>query len=196
MFRCKIADISIEIGLWFPAMAVLMLTLDESALTVHCLLASAIHEGGHFLTMLCCGDRPRRLVFDGFGVRVERETGNRLSYTAAAAVSLSGPFTNLLCAAMLCIFGGLTEGVLVHMIIGGFHLLPISSLDGGEALYSLLCCRMTEEKAHRVLLWLSIMVLLPLSAVGFFLLFDTGYNISLLVLTVYLILLLIFKEKR
>ena len=46
------------------------------------------------------------------------------------------------------------------------------------------------------MLGVSAMALFPLAVAGFYVLLQTGYNASLLVLAAYLILLLIFKEKH
>lgn len=183
-------------SLWFPAVLVVLLTWDSTPLGLLCLLASAVHECGHFLAMLAVDDRPARLCFGAFGVRVERHPESAVGYGRQAFISLAGPGANLLCGAGLWLIGGISDGVWVHMILGSFHLLPILSLDGGEALYSLLCRRLSEQRAHGVVLAISVAVLLPLAVLGFWLLLDTGYNFSLLLLAGYLISLLIFKEKH
>ena len=54
---------------------------------------------------------------------------------------------------------------------------------------------MREEKAEKVVMAASVITLLPLAAAGFYTLIDSGYNFSLLAVTLYLCLLLIFKRK-
>lgn len=196
MLRWRLWSVDCCMSLWFPAVLVVLLTLDSTPLGLLCLLASAVHECGHFLAMLVVDDRPARLCFGAFGVRVERHPESVIGYGKQALVSMAGPGANLLCGVALWLVTGVSDGVLVHMILGSFHLLPILSLDGGEALYSLLCCRISEQRAHGIVLIISVAVLLPLAVLGFWLLLDTGYNFSLLLLTGYLISLLIFKEKH
>lgn len=196
MLEWRVGGIRCRMSLWFPAAIIALLTWDGSTLSVLCLLASFLHECGHFLAMMLAGDRPSRICFGVFGVRVERDRDSAVGYGKRAVVSVSGPLMNLLCGLVLFALVGLTEGALVHFVLAGFNLLPILSLDGGEAVYSLLCRRLPEQTAHGISLILSVLLLLPLAVLGFLLLFATGYNFSLLVLALYLITLLIFKEKH
>jgi stage IV sporulation protein FB len=118
-----------------------------------------------------------------------------LGYGREAAVSLAGPLINGIGCFLFWVWGQ-PRTALIHGVLAAFHLLPVSAMDGGEAVYALLCCWWSEKRSRQAVLSLSVIVLLPLCSLGFFLLFQTGYNASLLILTVYLILLLIFKEKH
>ena len=178
----------------FPATVLVMLTLGDARFTLLCLLASLLHESGHFIAMWALGDPPARVIFGIFGARVERRRLSAAGYGARAIVSLCGPLANLLCAAVLYPRVGHADAVLIHALLGTFHLLPAAGLDGGEAVKSLLCRRCSPATADRLVTVLSVAVLLPMATAGFFVLLKTGYNASLLILAVYLILLLIFKE--
>lgn len=186
--------IGFRISLWFPLMVLAMLTQDPSGMAAGCLCAAVLHEIGHFLAMLAVGDRPTRICLGVFGVRAEHNAVP-LSYEKAAIISLAGPLTNVLCALVFQRMGA-AQAALIHSVLAGFHLLPIAAVDGGEALQLLLSLAMEEEQAHRAVLRISVGILFPLAAIGFFLLIQTGYNLSLLVLTLYLSCLLIFKEKH
>ncbi len=177
-----------RLSLLFPAAVIVMLSLDKSGLTALCLAASLLHELGHFVMMLLCRDHPACVTLDVFGMRVERRPTQRLGYPALCAVSLAGPLINAACTAVLP-----SEAALVHGVLAVFHLLPVTSLDGGEALYALLCCRLSEERAARILRGSSAVILLPLAALGFWLLF--GYrNFTLLFVSLYLILRMFLHE--
>ena len=196
MLELTLFHIRVRIGLWFPAMVIVMLSLGDAAFSLQCLVASFLHECGHFIAMLCLNDRPSRVYFGAFGVRVERAREEQTGYRSQALISLAGPCTNLLCAAVLYAANGLTSMMLIHAVLGGFNLLPVTGMDGGEALYRLLCLFACENTAHKVCLFLSILILLPLAALGFYVLLHTRGNPSLRILSTYLILLLIFKEKH
>lgn len=187
--------ITFRISLLFPAAVIIMLSFDESTLTMLCLLASLLHELGHALAMLIVHDRPRRVTVGIFGVRVERDAGRHLGYRAACVVSLSGPLVNVLCAVLLWYLGCRVAAVL-HAGLAFFNLLPIASLDGGEALHALLCTRFGEERASYILRIVSLAVIFPLFVAGFRLLLSGGYNFTLLAMSLYLILLLFLKEKH
>ena len=78
------------------------------------LTAAAVHEIGHLLALRLCGRR-----------------------AAALHIRLTG--ANLLSAAALSLAGQPAARVGVHLALCLFNLLPVRPLDGGEALYTLLC---------------------------------------------------------
>ncbi len=185
-----------RISMGFPAAVIVMLSLGDTAFALACLLASLLHEGGHFFAMALVHDHPSRLYLGAFGARVERRRDSAVGYGGRALVSLSGPLVNLIAAVLLYATGGLTQSVWIHGVLGCFNLLPVLSLDGGEALYTILCMILSEQRAHTMMLILSAVILMPLAILGFLMLLIGGYNFSLMILAVYLILLLIFKEKH
>lgn len=54
---------------------------------------------------------------------------------------------------------------------------------------------MDAQRAEKAVLAVSVVTVLPLAAAGFYTLIDSGYNFSLLAVSLYLCLLLIFKRK-
>lgn len=193
MFEWQKGAFTVRISLLFPAMLVVMLMPDDSRLTALCLLAALIHEAGHFLMMLAVKDAPKRITFGAFGARIERQN-KTLGYQKSALVSLAGPLANLLCAAGLFMVFGFCRAALAHLVLGIFNLLPIRTLDGGEALYALLCHRYPEEKGAVILRAVSAAVWIPLFALGVFLFVKSG-NLSLAGLSLYLLFLVLLQEK-
>lgn len=196
MIRFRVAGLSIRISFWFPVMIMAMLGWGDETFTLQCLAASLLHECGHFAVMLAVHDTPKQVCFGVFGVRVERNERSVTGYFSQAAVSVAGPLANLLCAICLYTYCGVCDGMWIHVALGLFNLLPVEGLDGGEGLYRLLCPIWDENRAHRFVRWLSVSLLLPLTTLGFVLLFRNGGNVSLLILSFYLIFLLIFKGKH
>ena len=195
MFETAIGAVTIRISLLFPAMAMVLLSLDPSHTVLLCLSASVLHELGHAFAMFIVRDHPRRITVGVFGVTIEREYGYYSGYLAAVFVSLAGPFVNFLCFAFLWGCDARVAAA-IHLGLGCFNLLPIVSLDGGEALYALLCRFCMEQKALCILRVVSVAVIFPLVVCGFILLFIDVHNITLLLLCGYLILLLFLREKH
>ncbi len=187
MLEWCLLGVRLRMGVWFPASVVVMLSLDHSGMTLLCLLASTMHECGHLLAMLLLGDLPSCVTFGAFGMRVEHRTDRQLSYRRLCIVSLSGPLVNAVCGAWLWAVGA-ADAAWIHSILAVFHLLPVVSLDGGEALYALLCCHLAEERADRLVRLCSAIAVFPLTALGVWLLLSTGYNATLLVVCGYLLL--------
>ena len=173
------------------ALVALILTLDRGPVTLSCILASALHEGGHLIPLLIWRHSPRRILLGVFGVSIlQRE--DPLSYPRQAAVLLAGPAVNLLMGAGLIWAHAAPAAVAAHLVMGCFNLLPVEALDGGQCLYCLLACRFRETTALGAVRIVSVLLLLPLATVGFFLLLRQG-NPSLLAVSAYLILRLFGK---
>lgn len=187
--------ITFRLSLFFPAAVIALMSFDDGNFILLCLLASFLHEAGHALAMLIVRDRPRRVTVGIFGICVERDRGHYLGYRSQALVSLAGPIVNVCC---FTLFWWLHQPIaaVIHAGLALFNLLPVSSLDGGEALYALLCVRMCEEKATSISRAVSLAVIFPLAVVGFWLLLSETHNFSLLVMSGYLLLLLFFKERH
>ena len=149
-----------------------LLTLDTGGMAGWCLAASVMHEAGHFLMLLACGGRPARVSIGIFGVRVEQDVHAPIGYGKNVWVSLAGPLVNgLSCGILLLLGGGWTTPVMVH------------------------APHMEEPKATRAVLVVSVVTILPLAAAGFYVLLHSGYNFTLLAVSVYLVLLLLLKKK-
>ena len=196
MLRFHIRTTEIVIGIWFPAIILWMLLADKSGSAIGCLIASGLHECGHFAVMRWLGDPIKRVVLGLFGIRVERREGVGIGYTGMAAVSLAGPLANLLVGGVGALCGANSSFLLLNIALAAFHLLPIASLDGGEALYAILCLAHPADTAERIVLVVSVAILIPFGILGIFLLLRTGYNVTLLILTLYLTFLLILREKH
>lgn len=196
MFRFCIGGTRWAVSLLFPASVVVLLSLDPSGMAGWCIAASAMHEGGHFLMLLLCGGRPALVSVGLFGIRMEPDPGAPLSYRQNLLVSLAGPAVNAAaCGILWLLAGGWSVAATVHAALAGLNLLPIEPLDGGQALLCLLAPHMEEARLRRVSLAVSVLTIFPLAAAGFFVLIRSGYNFSLLAVSVYLILLLLFKKK-
>lgn len=196
MLKLRAGGIEFRLSPLFPAVLVIILTLDRSGVAAWCVAASVLHEAGHFFMLFLLGSRPAAVIMGVFGVRVEQRPQNRLGYGQEILVSLAGPAINLICAAAVAILGGGAAVVSVHLTLGLTSLLPVEPLDGGQILYEALAWKKGEETAERIAFTVSLLTLFPLAAAGFWVLIQSGYNFTLLVLSVYLCLLVLFKRRR
>ena len=196
MIEVEWLGMRLRFSLLFPAMVVVLLMLDQSGLSAVCIAASAMHEAGHFLALMAFRVKPAGLTLGMFGIRVEQDAARPLCYRQNVVVSLAGPMVNLLSFALYALCTGFSEMACVHLVLAVFNLLPMEPLDGGQALLAFLSMKGDADRAQRILFGVSIAVLLPLAAAGFYILIDSGYNFSLLMVTAYLCLLVLFKRKN
>lgn len=78
--------------------------------------------------------------------------------------------------------------------LGIFNFLPISNLDGGQIFYILLKGRLGEHIALKALTIVSLIFVIPVFVLGFYVLMNSGCNFSLFLLSLYLISYILFKE--
>ena len=120
---------------FFAAVTLLML-FSGNPVSVYSFYACMLHETGHLVIMLIMGQRVKRLVFYGAGIKIipyrscEAET-----FTAETAVLGAGCAVNFL----VCVFSVLLNGKMsvfgaVNLVIGLFNIMPMSFLDGGKIL--------------------------------------------------------------
>lgn len=196
MLEIRIHGIEFRMSLLFPAVLVILFTVDQSGIIEWCVAASILHEMGHFIAMYALGSRPSQVIVGFFGVCVVQNPASLMSYRSSRIVALAGPLVNLLTFLVLFIFRGLSMPSLVHLIFGLFNLLPVEPLDGGQAIYYTLIGHMDEERAGRILTAVSAAVLIPMATAGFYLLIQSGYNFTLFAVSLYIGLLLLFKRKH
>jgi len=197
----RLKNCELEIHFLFAAAMTLMLILDTGGTAALGAASCAAHECGHLLCLLIFGESPRRIYLGAFGMRIERGGTLRLSLWRECAAALAGPAVNLLLAGLFAALQSeeipaFRSAALVNLGLALFNLLPVETLDGGRALYYLLSAgSVPEERARQICGKASLIVLIPLICLGAALLVHSGYNFTLLLVSVYLFLLLMFKEK-
>lgn len=194
MFETRLFGVRCRLSLLFPALLTALLLWQPDGLAVSCVLASVIHECGHLLAMLAVGVSPQDCTLGAFGMRIR--LGSRMpGYGQNVFISLAGPLANGLAAAGLLVLGS-GRSAAVHLTLAALNLLPAAALDGGEILRCCLCLLGLESLVSPVLGLTSALILLPLAAGSLWLFLRGGGNGTLLIVSVYLVLLLFFSNKN
>ena len=180
----------ITVGYTAAAALTAVLLLDRESRIVLCIAAAALHELGHLGMMAALGVRVRAIDLRVFDIRISADSPQRLRDDLC--ITLAGPAVNLLLAAALVPFGSFFGEA--NLALGSFNLLPVVSLDGGRALYLLLRRRHEPRLCSRAVKILSFLILLPLMTAGIYTLLQSGYNYSLLAVSLYLLAVLFLKN--
>ncbi len=186
----------------FPLTAVMtcVILYDSSLSVVICFVSVLLHECGHMILMYCFGRKPERIRLTLFDIAIIDRGKYKLDFFRETAVTLGGVSANL-AAALVCVPLFVQTGsqiaerlISTNLTLAFFNILPVYSLDGGQALSLLLCRYLDIRKALIICDIVSVIVLIPLCTFGFYVLIETGYNFSVLLTSVYLIIVLIRKS--
>lgn len=195
--KFKLLGSEIYISFLFVAVISLMLATDKTGLALPTLFAVSLHETGHLLAMWIIGTPPKSIRLIPASVQITRSISSR--YKNDIIVALSGPLVNF--ALFLTLYINYlifdNEGILyyslINLIVGLFNLLPVTGLDGGTVLFSLIA---KKRDINRAMLTLKI-ISLCLGAVCLFLAITLTLrgklNVSVYIISVYLFLSVLIK---
>ena len=188
--KLHIAKTDVVIGYEATAAMTAVLILDRENRVICCFLAALLHELGHILMMRLCGVRVRGLRLGLFDVLIEADESPTVC--ADVWITLGGPAVNFICTGIFMPFS--MKLGLPHLALGIFNLLPVMSLDGGHLLKLCLSRRLSPRVCENILRVMTFVILLPLMTAGIYLLFKSGYNYSLLIVSLYLTAVLLLKR--
>ena len=193
MLTVKKGGICWRLSPLFPALLVIMLGFESMAFIGRCVAAAFWHESGHLLCMLLFHKTPKSITIGMFGMRMEQDRRQLLSYRQNICVSLAGPLLNGI-GVLVANSCGATELAVVHTALMVFNLLPLSMLDGGQVLYGVLALHKATENAVKIMHHISVSCLVFIYFCGFVVLLVSGYNLTLLMTAVYLTAWMFFSR--
>jgi len=203
----KIRGTKVSVSMLFAATVTLLLIYDKSGGAKLGLCAAAFHEFGHLACLTICmeatsaGIAPREISFGLYGVRLTRGPDVSVSYLWEAAIAFAGPAANLLLMSALLAVGAFLGAdrmllpVRINAALAAFNLLPVKPLDGGQILYNLLCSRLNEPAARKITNIAAVCGLAAMTVFGAAALYFSGYNYTVLVVTVYLVVYVVLEER-
>ena len=201
MMKFRIFEIDFEITFLFAALLAFIITLNSPINVVLTILSSLLHETGHLIAMIISDNKPQCVRFEITGMNIKRQHNLKISTKNELLIALAGPFVNGLMLVASCIVLVFFENEklfilsCVNLILMAFNLLPIKKLDGGMALYHLLSLRYNAYICSRILKVTSIAFVIVLYLWGIYVFVSTNYNISVLVIALFLTLSLFDKNE-
>lgn len=195
--KFRVFGTEIYISFLFAAVVAIMLATDRTGLALPSLFAVFMHEMGHLFCMWAIDTSPKSVRLIPASVQITRSIGS--SYKKDVAVALCGPIVNLILFLSLY-FNYLAFSnkatlyyALLNLIIGVFNLLPVKGLDGGTVLFSLLVKKMDYNKACIVLRIITLILALSALALAIALTVKGKINLSVYIISIYLIVMSIIK---
>ena len=190
----NIFGIKVEITFWFISLITFIISLNAPSNVLVTVFASLLHEMGHLLVMTSVGNKPQAVRFEITGMNIIRQPNLKISTKNEVLIALGGPFINLICFLLsvitLCICGNeniLTFGC-INLILMIFNLLPITKLDGGMALYYALSQKYDNVICSKILKITSAFFIILIYLWGIYAFVSSKYNISLIIIAIFLTL--------
>ncbi len=189
------------VSFWLVAFLALASALDKSGYVFCAVLASFIHESGHIVAMAIKNRLPNNVKIGLFNVSIIDKLSFSRNYAQDIFILLAGSLFNFIITILFFILFIFYKSELIvflmgaNFFIGIFNLLPIYALDGGSILFLLLNIKLNQEKSIMIVKITSFIILLPISFIGFLILLQSYYNISLLLISCYLMFLIIVKKE-
>ena len=167
---------------------------DRSGIFSFILIAVFIHELGHIAAMraLNIGINALRLRIFGLEICADIPKGRKEAFVMAA-----GPLANLLSVPLFLVFKNdfFVSLAACSFVLGLFHLLPCEGFDGGSALKALFFQKKREKAVANIVKFLTFTISACLFFAALYLMLTHRFNLSLLILPIYLLLNL-FSDRK
>lgn len=189
IFNCKI-----KIDFLFVAVLTFITVTDKTFLSLCAVALIFAHEMGHIISAKILKTPIYEINFGPVNVDILKpQAYYSKSFFQKMIIILSGFISNLIIFIILSGIYIITKNkflmlvALQSFIIGMINILPIESLDGGEAVGLILHKFFSYENAKKISNVLSLVFLVPATFFGIFLGIKSRHNISVIMLALYLI---------
>ncbi len=192
--KFRIFGVDFEITFLFAALITFIISLNSPFNVIITVFSSLLHEAGHLTAMLLSGNKPQSVRFEITGMNIKRQPSMKISTKNELLIALGGPIANglvLLSAVIfLCFFENERIFIVagINLILMTFNLLPVKRLDGGMALYYLLSRKFNIDFCEKALKITSIIFIVLIYIWGIYVFVSTNYNISVLIIAIFLTL--------
>ena len=195
--KFKILGTEIYISFLFMAVITILLATDRTGMAVPSLFAIGVHEIGHLFAMWLLECNPKRIKLIPASVQITSEITKK--YKNDIIIALFGPLVNFLLF-FVFYFNYLAYKnqlvlcyALLNLLIGAFNSLPVSGLDGGAILFSLIAKKTTLNRAILTLKTITVITAIFVIAFAVFMTIKGKINLSLYIIGIYLLIMSIIK---
>jgi stage IV sporulation protein FB len=178
------------------ALVITTLSLSISPHPIVLVLCYGIHELGHILFATLLGAKMKKFRVGGFHLSISYDC-SQIGYGRELLICLGGIIFNLL--AVICALPFQNEisnanfFITCNLSLALMNLYPVSILDGGGTLKSLLMLLTNEVKAEKISRGVSVFAIILMWLVSIYLQLVFSSNVSLLFISILLLIELCFS---
>ncbi len=199
--KFRLLNIDFTVSYSLVCLGAICIILNIFSGFICCVTAVILHESGHLIAMILCKSPPDKIKISLFEIKIINSSRQSNTTRQNIFIIFFGPLVNFVCfipfyLLYLCNGEFLLSIAMANLFTGLFNMLPVMSLDGGQLMYVILCKRFSEKSAERAVDVTALIILFPLTVLGFVVLLNSKYNFSLLFVCAYLIASLIFRNNR
>lgn len=200
--RIKLGNLSVIISIPLCCVMTAIILLDSSQTVILGCFSAFIHELGHLFFMWRFNSFPKEIKISLFDIAIIDRKKFRRPLHQELLITLGGVMMNLIFGSIcFLLYSILKYNFLIilsgtNMLLLTYNLLPVDTLDGGQALYLILSSRLSEKTTERIMLIASLLILFPCTVIGFLLLLKSKYNFTLLLTSLYLIAVILLKKTK
>lgn len=195
--RFKLFGTEIYISFLFAAIITAMLAVDRTGMVIPALFAVFMHEIGHLFAMWVLECAPKQIKLIPASVQIVSSMTKKIKNDIIIAAC--GPAVNLIIFISLYINYESFKNeltlyyALINLVIGLFNLIPVTGLDGGTILYSILCRKLNPNKAMLILRIITLLIAAIVLFFAVWLALQGKINISLFIIGIYLLVMNLIK---
>lgn len=198
----RIGKLQFEVS--FPLVAVMtaVIIFDTTLSVIVCFIAIIIHESGHLIALKRYGSFPEKIKLTLFDIAIIDKKRYNRNIRQELVVVLAGVIMNFIFAFVFYVFFRFSGIVffknlyMSNIALGVFNILPVDTLDGGQAVLLFLSSHFSINRSMMILDIISFIILIPISCIGFLTLLQSKYNFTLLLTALYLIAIILLKHRR
>ena len=135
-----------------------------------------------------------------FNIDIIDNTRNTSSYSCDIATLLGGPAANIIMFILLKFLflfnrcDSINLASYQNLFLGIVNLLPVTASDGGQIFFIFLNKKLPIYTANIICQVVSCVILIPLAVLGFLILLNTRYNFTLLLVSCYIMIFMVFRD--
>ncbi len=200
--KIKLGSLYVIISIPLCCVMTAIILLDSSQTVILGCISAVLHESGHLIFMKRFDSFPKKIKISLFDIAIIDNKKYKRPLHQELLITLGGVMMNLIFGLIFFVLY-LSLNYNFLLILAGtntllliYNLLPVDTLDGGQALYLILSSKLSEKSTERIMLIASLIILLPCTILGFLLLLQSKYNFTLLLTSLYLIAVILLKRSK